>query len=217
MNKMVPTLLWEQFGQEYGLTAQQCEQFRTYYELLCAANELFNLTTITDLSSVLAYHFADSLELGNYLDMTKVAMIADVGTGAGFPGLVLKIKYPHLCLILIEVNHKKIQFLESVVHDLKLTDVMIESRDWRTFLRKTNYSIDFFCARASLHPDELLRMFQPSCLYHGAQLVYWAGKSWEPTKKEQPFVQKTFSYAINKKPRTYVIYGRSHTMGKVDE
>ena len=148
--------------------------------MLKAASQEFNLTTITDDAAIMQYHFLDSLIVAKYVDFTAIKSIADVGTGGGFPGIPLKILYPHLSLTLIEVTEKKIRFLENVVAQLGLSSVETVNLDWRTFLRKTSSPIDLFVSRASLHADELLKMFKPSCVYKNATLAYWSAISWQP-------------------------------------
>ena len=133
------------------------------------------------------YHFIDSLIVANYIDLTTIKSIADVGTGGGFPGIPLKILYPHLSMTLIEVTEKKIRFLENVVAQLGLSSVEIVNLDWRTFLRKTSSPIDLFVSRASLHSDELLKMFKPSCVYKQATLVYWAQLLGTTTRRKKVY------------------------------
>jgi 16S rRNA (guanine527-N7)-methyltransferase len=200
-------LLWQEFTQRYGLTEQQEQQFKTYYAMLQAANAQFDLTAITELSSVLAYHFADSLEIGKYLPLQQMRMIADVGSGAGFPGLALKIAYPTLPVVLIEVTRKRIEFLESVIQVLQLTGIEVYPHDWRTFLRKTEYPIDLFCARASLQPSELLRLLQPGSFYKNAQLAYWAAADWQPVEREAALLLQTFPYTVKNKKRLFAVFG----------
>jgi 16S rRNA (guanine527-N7)-methyltransferase len=195
---------WKQLAQQYTLTEHQLGQLQRYYTLLCDANELFNITAITDLPSVLAYHFADSLQLMQAIDVEKLSMVADVGTGGGFPGMVLKIKYPHLKMVLIEVAQKKVQFLQDVAAELGLTDIIYYSQDWRTFLRKTDYPVDLVCARASLQPEELIRMFQPSSPYKEASLIYWASEQWEPGPQVAPLVARVFPYRVEDRARKLV-------------
>jgi 16S rRNA (guanine527-N7)-methyltransferase len=196
--------LWHQFSQKHQLTDIQHEQFEKYYALLIEWNKLFNLTTITELDQVLNFHFSDSLMIDQFSNLNNVTMIADVGTGPGFPGLPLKIKYSHLKIVLIEVTYKKIQFLERVIQDLHLENVEIYDGDWRTFLRTTSYPIDIFCARASLQTEELLRMFQPSSPYRNAQLVYWASVDWKPSEKEKDFIEKVELYQVGNKKRALI-------------
>ena len=199
--------LFKEFQQKYQLTDIQRAQFETYYHMLVKTNELFNITAITDLDAVIKYHFEDSLVFENYRDLRSTRGIVDIGSGAGFPGIPLKIKYPHIPVILVEVTNKKIAFLESVITQLGLTGIECCSLDWRTFLRKTHYAVDFICARASLHPEELIRMFKPSSPYQGANLVYWASSSFIPDQRIMPYIQQTLAYTIGKKERMLVIMG----------
>jgi 16S rRNA (guanine527-N7)-methyltransferase len=163
------------------------------------------LTSITDLKSIIYYHFQDSLKIQHYIDFKALHTIADVGTGGGFPGIPLKIRFPHVKLVLIEVNHKKISFLEEVIRELNLTDITIYDEDWRTFLRKTDEPIELFCARASLQPVELIRMFQPSCVYRHAKLVYWASTHWQAEGKLLPYVQNEFTYSVGARREKFVL------------
>ncbi len=144
--------LWEEFFSRQHLTSPQQEQFKAYYSRLVVTNKLHNITAITDLSQVITHHFEDSLALREFIDCTKLSGLADIGTGAGFPGLPLKLIYPELSLVLIEVNAKKRAFLQKLVDEFNLADVIISELDWRTLLRKTDFQIDLFCARASLKP-----------------------------------------------------------------
>lgn len=197
--------LWDQFKDEYQLTDHQVEQFKQCQELLIAWNKKMNLTAITKPEDIMALHFQDSLELGKAVDMNDIASMADVGTGAGFPGIALKIKYPSIMLYLIEVNQKKITFLQELIKQLDLSGVEIYSDDWRTFLRHTSGDIDLFCARASLQPEELVRMFKPSSSYHNARLVYWASGDWKPSAEVKKYISDEHAYAIMEKKRKLVI------------
>lgn len=201
--------LWQQFSQKNNLSSEQLLQFQHYYQKLITDNDLFNLTAITQLSAALSYHFEDSLILDQALNIESLTTIADVGTGAGFPALPLKIKYPHLKLVLVEVNHKKVQFLQEVAQELGLENIEISDLDWRTFLRKTDYPIDLFCARASLHPDELLRMFKPSSPYKKAQLVYWASEQWQALEKEALYIKGEYAYHVKHKKRRLIFFSNN--------
>lgn len=198
--------VWQQFGMQEQLTDTQVEQFKKYAALLQEWNKHINLTAIETTQGIIEDHFQDSLALAKAFDVSKVSMLADVGTGAGFPGLALKIKYPHLGVILLEVTLKKITFLEHVVEQLNLDKVTIVSDDWRTFLRTTEYPLQLVCARASLQPDELVKMFKPSCPYKEATLVYWAAKGWEADKKVQEYFEEEISYQVGKKLRKLAIF-----------
>jgi 16S rRNA (guanine(527)-N(7))-methyltransferase RsmG len=182
-------------------TDHQIEQFEKYASYLLSCNEQFNLTAITDVAGVYRQHFEDSVMLSKFRDMSKVSMIADIGSGAGFPGIPLKIMYPHLKVVLIEVTYKKQQFLEDVIKLLELTDIEVCGMDWRTFVRHAEYPIDLFVTRAAFDELELMRIFRPACRYKDVELVYWASKQWEPHKKALPFIAAVEMYPLGHKER----------------
>lgn len=196
--------LWQNFQENEGLSAEQLTQFQHYCDLLLSWNEQFNLTAITEVKGVITRHFADSLVLRRFLDLHSVSTVADIGSGAGFPGLPLKIVYPELEMVLIEVNHKKRRFLAQVIEDLKLQDVYVCDLDFRTFLRTSEGAVDLFLTRASLDPSELIRMFKPASPYRAAELVYWAAAEWEPSEKVLPYVRRVESYILSHKKRKLV-------------
>lgn len=105
------------------LTKEQIDQFLKYYELLVEWNGFMNLTAITDYDEVMKKHFVDSLSLIKTYDMSKKVKVIDVGTGAGFPGLALKIAYPNLQVTLLDSLNKRINFLNEVILQLGLTGV----------------------------------------------------------------------------------------------
>ncbi|WP_276356526.1 16S rRNA (guanine(527)-N(7))-methyltransferase RsmG [Cohnella caldifontis] len=98
-------------------------QFEAYYRLLVEWNEKMNLTGITDRPAVYEKHFYDSLTLAKAADFSRISSIADIGSGAGFPSLPLKIVYPHLKITIVDALAKRIRFLEEVVSELGLVDV----------------------------------------------------------------------------------------------
>ncbi len=198
---------WARFIKKEQLSEKQTEQFLQYMIMLDKERRKINVTTITDPQDVVAYHFRDSLRLRDFFNVEELKTICDIGTGGGFPGIPLKILFPHLALVLIEVNNKKVRFLQDVIQKLELKDCEISTLDWRTFLRKTSYKIDLFCARALLHSEELIRMFKPSCPYKDADLVYWATKLWRPEKKVEPFFKREYYYTVGDKRRKLVAFG----------
>lgn len=199
-----PEKVWEDFQENEKLTSEQLAQFQKYANYLLECNELFNLTAITDLSGVVRQHFQDSLALAKFVDMAQIKTIADIGTGGGFPGIPLKIMYPHLNVVLMEVTKKKQDFLTDVVKILGLENVEICGLDWRTFLRTTKFDIDTFVTRAALNDLELSRLFKPGCVYKNATLVYWASKDWEPHTKIEPSISKVESYRLGNKDRRLI-------------
>lgn len=105
------------------LTDFQIEQFMVYYEMLEEWNQVMNLTAITEYNDVLKKHFIDSLSLCKAYDTSKNITCIDVGTGAGFPGLALKIAYPNMKVTLLDSLQKRIQFLDAVIQKLDLLDI----------------------------------------------------------------------------------------------
>lgn len=105
------------------LTDMQIEQFLLYYEMLAEWNRVMNLTAITEYGEVMKKHFVDSISLVKAYDVTQNVKVIDVGTGAGFPGLALKIAFPNLKVTLLDSLNKRIQFLDAVIEKLGVKDV----------------------------------------------------------------------------------------------
>lgn len=105
------------------LTSTQENQLKMYYNLLIEWNNKMNLTGITERNSVYLKHFYDCITLIKAIDLTKNLKIVDVGTGAGFPGLVLKIVFPNLDVVLVDALNKRINFLNHVIESLKLENI----------------------------------------------------------------------------------------------
>lgn len=105
------------------ITDRQVNSLNKYYELLFERNKVMNLTAITDYDDVVIKHFADSAAIAHVMDLSSVSKIADVGTGAGFPGLVLKIVFPEISVVLLDSLNKRVKFLNDVISELNLTGV----------------------------------------------------------------------------------------------
>lgn len=105
------------------VTEQMLKQFNRYYELLIEWNEKINLTAITEKNDVYLKHFYDSATLLKAIDLNNETSLCDIGTGAGFPGLVLKIMFPNLKVTLIDALEKRIKFLNIVIKELDLKDI----------------------------------------------------------------------------------------------
>lgn len=116
----IENILQERFP---NLTQAQLSQFRRYFEILVEVNQVMNLTAITEETQVAVKHFADSLSLLPYLARFGVSSLADIGTGAGFPGIPLKIACPDLQVTLIDSLEKRVGFLNRVVEELGLNGI----------------------------------------------------------------------------------------------
>lgn len=136
--------------QGLSLTGHQYAQFEQYYKALVAWNKKVNLTAITEKEEVFIKHFYDSLSLSFYFDMGDVGTLADIGSGAGFPGIPLKIMFPHIKLTIVDSLNKRILFLEHLIDQLRLTDVnCIHSRaEDASRLRELRDQFDLVTARA---------------------------------------------------------------------
>ena len=105
------------------LSEVQVEQFMKYKLLLQEWNEKMNLTAITEDREVITKHFLDCMTINKALNMNDQKTVIDIGTGAGFPGLVIKIAFPHLKVTLVDALKKRLTFLETVINELGLTDI----------------------------------------------------------------------------------------------
>ena len=104
-------------------TEKQLNQLEKFYELLIEWNQKINLTRITEKEEVYLKHFYDSLTIVKAIDLNKVDSLCDIGTGAGFPGIVLKIVFPNLRITLIDSLQKRINYLNEIIKELDLKDI----------------------------------------------------------------------------------------------
>ena len=105
------------------LSEQQIAQFKKYFELLVEWNEKMNLTAITDLEGVYLKHFYDSISASFYFDFSKVTSVCDVGAGAGFPSIPIKICFPHLQITIVDSLNKRLTFLNHLTNELQLENM----------------------------------------------------------------------------------------------
>ena len=110
---------------ELGLTIteEQIEKFDKYYEMLIETNKFMNLTSITEYDEVIIKHFLDSLLVVNIFNIYQSKKMIDVGTGAGFPGIPIKIMFPHLQITLLDSLNKRLKFLNNVIDELGLESI----------------------------------------------------------------------------------------------
>lgn len=106
-----------------NLSDEQYNQYVAYYEMVVEKNKVMNLTGITEFDEFIDKHFIDSLSIVKAMDLCQIERVIDVGTGAGFPGIPLKIAFPHLKITLLDSLNKRIQFLNDVVDKLGLQNV----------------------------------------------------------------------------------------------
>ncbi|EXJ24381.1 rRNA small subunit 7-methylguanosine (m7G) methyltransferase GidB [Alkalibacterium sp. AK22] len=146
------------------VTAEKMRQFERYLELLQEWNEKINLTAITKREEVYLKHFYDSLTAGLYVDFSKgVHSLCDVGSGAGFPSIPLKIIYPNLKITIVDSLKKRIGFLETIVSELGLEGVSLYHDRAETFGQNKQFraSFDFVTARAVARMSVLSELCLP--------------------------------------------------------
>ena len=142
-------------------TKEQLEQLEKYYELLIEYNKKINLTAITDKEDVYLKHFYDSLTISKIIDLNKENTLCDLGSGAGFPGLVLKIFYPHLSITLVDSLEKRIKFLNTVIKELNLHFIEAVHARIEEYSIKNIENYDIVTARAVTNLSALLEMGSP--------------------------------------------------------
>lgn len=146
-----------------NITPLQLQQLERYYELLIEYNKVMNLTGITDKEDVYLKHFYDSLTITKVIDLNNYSTLCDVGTGAGFPGLVIKILYPHLKITLLDSLNKRLNFLNIVIKELNLKDI----ETIHTRVEEYNKKFDIIVARAVAPLNILLEYCIPITKING--------------------------------------------------
>ena len=142
---------------ELGLTIteEQIEKFDKYYEMLIETNKVMNLTSITEYDEVIIKHFIDSLLVVNIFNINQSKKMIDVGTGAGFPGIPIKIMFPHLQITLLDSLNKRLKFLNNVIDELGLKVLKLFMEEPRTLQEKKNFVNNMTCVY-----QEQLQIFQ---------------------------------------------------------
>lgn len=160
------------------LSDGQVDQFNRYYELLVKKNEVMNLTAITDYHEVCLKHFADSISLSQYFDMSSVDSLIDVGTGAGFPGIPLKILFPNLNVTLLDSLNKRLLFLEDVIDELDLDNIKtVHSRaEEAGRMKNLRENYDLCVSRAVANLSTLSEYCLPLVKVGGNFISYKAGE-----------------------------------------
>ena len=145
------------------LSSLQLQQFETYYELLVEWNEKMNLTAITEKEDVYLKHFYDSVSAAFYFDFTKPYKICDVGAGAGFPSIPLKICFPNLQVSIVDSLNKRISFLGHLAASLQLTNTTFYHDRAETFAQKADQreAYDIVMARAVARMSVLSELCLP--------------------------------------------------------
>lgn len=177
------------------ITEKQIDQFILYYELLIEWNQVMNLTAITEFKDVIVKHFLDSVILGKKIDLTKDTSLIDVGTGAGFPGLPLKIMYPNLKLTLLDSLNKRILFLQTVAKKLELENITFIHGRAEDFGQNPNFreQYDLAVSRAVANLSTLAEYCVPFVKPNGYFVSYKSDKSDEEIDTAKGAIKKLHS------------------------
>ncbi len=166
------------------LSEHQTEQFFSYYEMLIEKNKVMNLTAITDFDEVIKKHFVDSLSLVKAYDLTSPVSLIDIGTGAGFPGIPLKIVFPDLEITLLDSLNKRVDFLQSVIASLDLKGIDAFHGRAEDFARREKFRerFDLCVSRAVANLSVLCEYCLPYVKIGGKFISYKSEKIMEELK-----------------------------------
>ena len=196
-----------------NLTNDQIDKLARFYQLLVTWNEKINLTTIIKEEEVYLKHFYDSLTLIKVIDLRQPLTVLDVGTGAGFPGIVLKIVFPNLKITLLDSLTKRINYLNEIIKELDLHDIETVCSRCEEYTKINREKYDLVVARAVSHLKILSEMIIPTVKVNGYFIAMKANLN-DELEKTIPMLKKLnselkeikeFSLPIENSKRTLVV------------
>lgn len=198
---------------DINLTNDQIDKLARFYQLLVTWNEKINLTTIIKEEEVYLKHFYDSLTLIKVIDLRQPLTVLDVGTGAGFPGIVLKIVFPNLKITLLDSLTKRINYLNEIIKELDLHDIETVCSRCEEYTKINREKYDLVVARAVSHLKILSEMIIPTVKVNGYFIAMKANLN-DELEKTIPMLKKLnselkeikeFSLPIENSKRTLVV------------
>ena len=196
-----------------NLTNDQIDKLARFYQLLVTWNEKINLTTIIKEEEVYLKHFYDSLTLIKVIDLRQPLTVLDVGTGAGFPGIVLKIVFPNLKITLLDSLTKRINYLNEIIKELDLHDIETVCSRCEEYTKINREKYDLVVARAVSHLKILSEMIIPTVKVNGYFIAMKANLN-DELEKTIPMLKKLeselkeineFTLPIENSKRTLVV------------
>jgi 16S rRNA (guanine527-N7)-methyltransferase len=174
-----------------GLSGRQLEQFATYYELIVEWNEKMNLTAITDHEGVYLKHFYDSVSAAFFVDFNGSLSLCDVGAGAGFPSIPLKICFPELHITIVDSLKKRITFLDELAKELHLTNAYFYHDRAETFGQNKSFreQFDIVTARAVAKMSVLTELCLPLAKKDGLFMAMKAANAKEELKAAEKAIR----------------------------
>ena len=198
-------------------TDEQLEQFRVYYEMLVEKNKVMNLTGITEWDEVLEKHFLDSISLIRAIDLNQELSVMDMGTGAGFPGIPLKIAFPDLKVTLADSLNKRVLFLQEVIDALKLEGIEAIHGRAEDLARDKKYreQYDLSVSRAVANLSTLSEYCLPFVKIGGQFISYKSGEIDEEVDASKSAVfllggkiKDTVKFELGESSRSFIVIGK---------
>lgn len=206
------------------LTEKQLDQFRVYYEMLVEKNKVMNLTGITEWAEVLEKHFLDSISLIRAFDLNQELTVMDMGTGAGFPGIPLKIAFPNLKVTLADSLNKRVKFLQEVIDALELENIEAIHGRAEDLARDKNYreSYDLSVSRAVANLSTLSEYCLPFVKVGGTFVSYKSGECDDEVNNSKHAIsvlggkiKDTIKFELGESGRSFIVIEKIKNTSKV--